>query len=95
MESVVEPVVAEVLRKVNPVLRGWVAYFRCGASKRTFTTPSDRLPHTQNPRSGRHCALDKPGPHGCPYSALKRASPVAFARWPAHVHHFTSRATGH
>ncbi|MGW2768800.1 group II intron maturase-specific domain-containing protein [Streptomyces sp. NPDC001275] len=28
MESVVEPVVAEVLRKVNPVLRGWVAYFR-------------------------------------------------------------------
>jgi RNA-directed DNA polymerase len=27
---------AEVLRTVNPVLRGWAAYFRYGASKRTF-----------------------------------------------------------
>ncbi|MFF8619351.1 group II intron reverse transcriptase/maturase [Streptomyces sp. NPDC015350] len=26
----------EVLRTVNPVLRGWAAYFRYGASKRTF-----------------------------------------------------------
>jgi RNA-directed DNA polymerase len=28
---------AEVLRMVNPVLRGWAAYFRYGASKRTFS----------------------------------------------------------
>jgi RNA-directed DNA polymerase len=28
---------AEVLRTVNPVLRGWAAYFRYGASKRTFS----------------------------------------------------------
>ncbi|MEU9763500.1 group II intron reverse transcriptase/maturase [Streptomyces sp. NPDC047987] len=28
---------AEVLRKVNPVLRGWAAYFRYGASKKTFS----------------------------------------------------------
>jgi RNA-directed DNA polymerase len=28
---------AQVLRKVNPVLRGWAAYFRYGASKKTFT----------------------------------------------------------
>ncbi|MEU7184096.1 MULTISPECIES: group II intron maturase-specific domain-containing protein [Streptomyces] len=27
----------EVLRTVNPVLRGWAAYFRYGASKRTFS----------------------------------------------------------
>jgi RNA-directed DNA polymerase len=27
---------AEVLRTVNPVLRGWAAYFRYGASKKTF-----------------------------------------------------------
>jgi RNA-directed DNA polymerase len=27
---------AEVLRVVNPVLRGWAAYFRYGASKKTF-----------------------------------------------------------
>jgi RNA-directed DNA polymerase len=27
---------AQVLRKVNPVLRGWAAYFRYGASKKTF-----------------------------------------------------------
>jgi RNA-directed DNA polymerase len=26
----------QVLRKVNPVLRGWAAYFRYGASKKTF-----------------------------------------------------------
>jgi RNA-directed DNA polymerase len=28
---------AEVLRTVNPVLRGWAAYFRYGASKKTFS----------------------------------------------------------
>ena len=28
---------ADVLRIVNPILRGWAAYFRYGASKRTFT----------------------------------------------------------
>ena len=28
---------AEVLRTVNPVLRGWAAYFRYGASKTTFS----------------------------------------------------------
>ncbi len=28
---------AEILRTVNPVLRGWAAYFRYGASKRTFS----------------------------------------------------------
>ncbi|MFJ8025884.1 group II intron maturase-specific domain-containing protein [Streptomyces sp. NPDC096311] len=28
---------AEVLRKVNPVLRGWAGYFRYGASKKTFS----------------------------------------------------------
>ncbi|PRX40203.1 group II intron reverse transcriptase/maturase, partial [Nonomuraea fuscirosea] len=27
---------AEILRQVNPVLRGWAAYFRYGVSKRTF-----------------------------------------------------------
>jgi RNA-directed DNA polymerase len=27
---------AQVLRKVNPVLRGWATYFRYGASKKTF-----------------------------------------------------------
>ena len=26
----------QVLRKVNPILRGWAAYFRYGASKQTF-----------------------------------------------------------
>jgi RNA-directed DNA polymerase len=26
----------QVLRKINPILRGWAAYFRYGASKRTF-----------------------------------------------------------
>ncbi|MFL4909516.1 group II intron maturase-specific domain-containing protein [Streptomyces sp. MMS24-I2-30] len=26
----------DVLRKINPILRGWAAYFRYGASKRTF-----------------------------------------------------------
>jgi len=26
----------DVLRKINPVLRGWAAYFRYGASKKTF-----------------------------------------------------------
>ncbi|AYV26428.1 Group II intron, maturase-specific domain [Streptomyces sp. ADI95-16] len=29
--------VGEVLRTVNPVLRGWSAYFRYGASKKTFS----------------------------------------------------------
>jgi RNA-directed DNA polymerase len=28
---------ADVLRVVNPILRGWAAYFRYGASKRTFS----------------------------------------------------------
>jgi RNA-directed DNA polymerase len=28
---------AEVLRTVTPVLRGWAAYFRSGASKKTFS----------------------------------------------------------
>ncbi|MFE5374425.1 group II intron maturase-specific domain-containing protein [Streptomyces mirabilis] len=28
---------ARVLRKVNPVLRGWAGYFRYGASKKTFS----------------------------------------------------------
>jgi hypothetical protein len=28
---------AEMLRTVNPVLRGWAAYFRYGASKKTFS----------------------------------------------------------
>jgi RNA-directed DNA polymerase len=28
---------AEMLRTVNPVLRGWAAYLRCGASKKTFS----------------------------------------------------------
>ena len=28
---------AEVLRKINPILRGWAAYFRYGASKKTFS----------------------------------------------------------
>src|SRR3954447_4502450 len=27
----------QVLRKVNPILRGWAAYFRYGASKKTFS----------------------------------------------------------
>jgi RNA-directed DNA polymerase len=27
----------QVLRKINPILRGWAAYFRYGASKRTFS----------------------------------------------------------
>jgi RNA-directed DNA polymerase len=27
----------DVLRKVNPILRGWAAYFRYGASKKTFS----------------------------------------------------------
>ncbi|MFE2285580.1 group II intron maturase-specific domain-containing protein [Streptomyces sp. NPDC059443] len=27
----------EVLRTVNPVLRGWSTYFRYGASKKTFS----------------------------------------------------------
>ncbi len=27
----------DVLRKINPILRGWAAYFRYGASKRTFS----------------------------------------------------------
>ena len=27
----------DVLRQVNPILRGWAAYFRYGASKRTFS----------------------------------------------------------
>ena len=27
----------DVLRKVNPILRGWAAYFRYGVSKRTFS----------------------------------------------------------
>jgi hypothetical protein len=26
----------QVLRKINPILRGWAAYFRYGASKQTF-----------------------------------------------------------
>ena len=26
----------EVLRMVNPILRGWAAYFRYGVSKKTF-----------------------------------------------------------
>jgi RNA-directed DNA polymerase len=29
----------QVLRKVNPILRGWAAYFRYGASKQTFAYP--------------------------------------------------------
>jgi RNA-directed DNA polymerase len=28
---------AQVLRKINPILRGWAAYFRYGASKKTFS----------------------------------------------------------
>jgi RNA-directed DNA polymerase len=28
---------SQVLRKINPVLRGWAAYFRYGASKKTFS----------------------------------------------------------
>jgi RNA-directed DNA polymerase len=28
---------AEVLRTVNPVLRGWAAYFRYGAARKTFS----------------------------------------------------------
>lgn len=28
---------ADVLRRINPVLRGWAAYFRYGASKQTFS----------------------------------------------------------
>jgi len=28
---------AEVLRTVNPVLRGWAAYFRYGAAKKTLS----------------------------------------------------------
>jgi RNA-directed DNA polymerase len=28
---------AQVLRMVNPILRGWAAYFRYGASKKTFS----------------------------------------------------------
>jgi len=28
---------AEVVRTVNPVLHGWAAYFRYGASKRIFS----------------------------------------------------------
>jgi RNA-directed DNA polymerase len=28
--------VGQVLRKINPILRGWAAYFRYGASKQTF-----------------------------------------------------------
>jgi RNA-directed DNA polymerase len=28
---------ADVLRMVNPILRGWAAYFRYGVSKRTFS----------------------------------------------------------
>ena len=27
----------QVLRKINPILRGWAAYFRYGASKKTFS----------------------------------------------------------
>ena len=27
----------QVLRKINPILRGWAAYFRYGASKQTFS----------------------------------------------------------
>ena len=29
--------VGQVLRKLNPILRGWAAYFRYGASKQTFS----------------------------------------------------------
>jgi hypothetical protein len=28
---------SEVLRKINPILRGWAAYFRYGVSKKTFS----------------------------------------------------------
>ena len=28
---------SQVLRKINPILRGWAAYFRYGASKKTFS----------------------------------------------------------
>lgn len=27
---------SELLRRLNPVLRGWTNYFRCGVSKATF-----------------------------------------------------------
>jgi RNA-directed DNA polymerase len=28
---------SQVLQKINPILRGWAAYFRYGASKKTFS----------------------------------------------------------
>ena len=69
----------EVLKRLNPILRGWADYFRIGVSKRTFQT----LDHWMFGRCARHVRSNhsRKGWRWCRSKYWGRLNPERADRW--------------